>query len=228
MTLFSFQFAGETFSLDGVHLLRLGFAIVLAGIIGLEREFRDKPAGFRTLILIGVGACVFSIISQFSGGPTADKTRLAAQVVTGVGFLGAGAIIRGDGSIFGLTTAATIWAVAAVGVAVGFGEYMLGASATVGILLVLLLLDVVEKGIGRVLDIQTHRFSTEKTPDVVARVRAMFKDERLRTVKDRWFEEKGEVVFDVIAKGPKAGHDRLRIRMLGQDQFTLRKPKVGG
>ena len=223
MTLFSFQLAGETFSLDGVHLLRLGLAIVLAGLIGLEREFRDKPAGFRTIILIGVGACVFSIISQIGGGPSADKTRLAAQVVTGIGFLGAGAIIRGRDGIFGLTTAATIWAAAAVGVAVGFGEYMLGMSATAGILLVLLLLDSVEKGIGRIRDIQTYRFSAEKTPDVVARVRAMFKAERLRTVKDRWFEENGEVVFDVIAKGSKTSHDRLRTRMLSMDQFTLRK-----
>jgi len=223
VTLFSFQLAGETFSLDGVHLLRLGLAIVLAGLIGLEREFRDKPAGFRTIILIGVGACVFSIISQIGGGPTADKTRLAAQVVTGIGFLGAGAIIRGRDGIFGLTTAATIWAAAAVGVAVGFGQYMLGMSATAGILLVLLLLDSVEKGIGRVRDIQTYHFSAAKTPDVVARMRAMFKDERLRTVKDRWFEDSGEVVFVVIAKGPKASHDRLRTRMLAMDQFTLRK-----
>lgn len=221
MTLFSFPFAGETFSLEAAHLLRLGLTIVLAGIIGLEREFRDKPAGFRTIILIGVGACVFSIVSQLGGGPTADRTRLAAQVVTGIGFLGAGAIIRGKDGIFGLTTAATIWSVAAVGVAVGFGEYMLGASGTMGILLVLLLFDGVEKGLGRLRDIQTYHFSTRKTPDVVARVRAMFEAERLRTVKDRWFEENGDVLFDVVAKGTKANHDRLRTRMLTTDEYTL-------
>lgn len=223
MTLFSFQFGGESFTLSGDHLLRLGAAFLLAGIIGLEREFRDKPAGLRTMILIGVGACVFSLISQIGCGPYGDRTRMAAQIVSGIGFLGAGAIIRGRGSIVGLTTAATIWAVAAVGVAVGFGEYMLATSATVGVLLVLLMLNGLEKTIGRILDRQVYQFTAKRSPDVVDRVRSLFAGERLRAVRMRWFEEDESVVFDVVAKGGKANHDRLRTRLLNMEEYRLRR-----
>ncbi len=120
--------------------LRLLLTVVLCGAIGFEREIRDQPAGFRTHILLGLGATLFTLVSAYgfepftrealgSGGLQFDPTRISAQIVTGVGFLGAGAIIRRGGDVRGLTTAASLWATAAIGMAVGAG-YLFGAAAT--------------------------------------------------------------------------------------------------
>ena len=120
--------------------LRLILTVVLCGAIGFEREVRDQPAGFRTHILLGLGATLFTLVSAYgfepftraalgSGGLQFDPTRISAQIVTGVGFLGAGAIIRRGGDVRGLTTAASLWATAAIGMAVGAG-YLFGAAAT--------------------------------------------------------------------------------------------------
>ena len=125
-------------------LIRLLVAAALTGAIGLERELRDRAAGLRTHMLVGVGSALFTIVSaygwgdfQFSTaeGVVFDPTRIAAQIVTGIGFLGAGAIIRQGLSVRGLTTAAGLWVVAAIGMAVGAGYYSAALIAT-GIVLV--------------------------------------------------------------------------------------------
>jgi putative Mg2+ transporter-C (MgtC) family protein len=114
------------------ELLRVVVAAGLGGAVGLERELREREAGFRTHLLVSVGSCLFTIVSAYGfheflvgGGNVvrADPTRIAAQVVTGIGFLGAGAIIRQGFSVRGLTTAATLWVVAAIGMASGAGYY---------------------------------------------------------------------------------------------------------
>jgi putative Mg2+ transporter-C (MgtC) family protein len=113
-------------------LLRLALAAGLAGAIGAEREWREREAGFRTHMLVGVGAALFTVVSAYAwsdwafsneNGIVFDPTRIAAQIVTGIGFLGAGAIIRQGLSVRGLTTAATLWVVAAIGMAAGAGYY---------------------------------------------------------------------------------------------------------
>lgn len=121
-------------------------AALLGGIIGFEREYFDQPAGFRTHILVSLGAALFTLVGAFgfeafSGEGfqvRADPTRVAAQVVTGIGFLGAGAIIQQGASVRGLTTAASLWVTAAVGTAVGLGYY-LAPLVTVGVTLVALI-----------------------------------------------------------------------------------------
>lgn len=120
------------FTLD--TLIRLVVALVLGGAIGMEREYRSKDAGFRTHFLVALGSAVFTIISQtgFSGG---DPARVAAQVVSGIGFLGAGTIIFQRNFIRGLTTAAGLWVTAAVGMACGVGMYLLAACGTALVLL---------------------------------------------------------------------------------------------
>jgi putative Mg2+ transporter-C (MgtC) family protein len=119
--------------------LRLLFACVLGGVIGFERELRDREAGVRTHLLVSLGSALFTIVSAYgfhefltNGGSVvrADPTRIAAQIVTGIGFLGAGAIIREGLSVRGLTTAATLWVVAAIGMACGAGYYWPAAAAT--------------------------------------------------------------------------------------------------
>ena len=129
---------------------RLILAALLGAILGFEREVRHKSAGLRTNILISVGAALFTLMSlELGDGRTGDPGRIAAQVVTGVGFLGAGAIMRTDAGIHGLTTAATVWVNAAVGVTVGGGEYHLAIIATAVTLAALLLLHPLERIIDR-------------------------------------------------------------------------------
>jgi putative Mg2+ transporter-C (MgtC) family protein len=124
-------------------LLRLLIAAGLGGAIGLERELRDHEAGFRTHLLVSLGACVFTLVSAYAwtdwtfstpSGVVFDPTRIAAQIVTGIGFLGAGAIIVRGISVRGLTTAATLWVVAAIGMAAGTGYYAVGVGAAVLVL----------------------------------------------------------------------------------------------
>ena len=118
-------------------------AVFCGGLVGLERYIHEKPAGMRTNILICLGACIFTIISKNIEG--ADPGRIAAQIVTGIGFLGAGAIIHGVGGVQGLTTAAGIWVVAAIGMACGSGMYLMAFGSTALSLAVLLLLQPIEK-----------------------------------------------------------------------------------
>ncbi len=118
-------------SSEVVAVLRLLLAAVLGGIVGLQRERAGKEAGIRTNMLISAGAAIFTIASVY-GFPGGDPSRLAAGVITGVGFIGAGVILhRTGGAVVGLTTAATIWAVAGIGVAAGAGLYLLSVAATV-------------------------------------------------------------------------------------------------
>jgi putative Mg2+ transporter-C (MgtC) family protein len=124
-------------------LVRLLIAAGLGGAIGLERELRDHEAGFRTHLIVSLGACVFTLVSAYAwtdwtfstaSGVVFDPTRIAAQIVTGIGFLGAGAIIVRGISVRGLTTAATLWVVAAIGMAAGTGYYVVAVGAAVLVL----------------------------------------------------------------------------------------------
>lgn len=124
-------------------------AAVFGAVIGLEREYKQKAAGLRTNVLICIGAAVFTIISKKIGIEDGlSQTRIAAQIVTGVGFLGAGAIIRDRGGIMGLTTAATIWLVASIGMGCGAGYYALALATTAIMIIVLLGLGRLERSIG--------------------------------------------------------------------------------
>jgi putative Mg2+ transporter-C (MgtC) family protein len=127
-------------------LLRLALAAILGGLIGVERELREREAGLRTHLLVALGSALFTIVGAYgfhafleSGQSVvrADPTRIAAQIVTGIGFLGAGAIIRQGLSVRGLTTAATLWVVAAVGLAAGAGYYSAAAITTAVVLVAL-------------------------------------------------------------------------------------------
>ncbi len=129
--------------------LRLASAVLCGVLLGLERESRDKPAGLRTIVLITVGSTLFMIVGELvalvTQGPPSitrpDPTRIGAQVVSGVGFLGAGTIIQSRGTVHGLTTAATIWVAAAIGLCLGVGFLVTGLVTTLLVLMVLVVLD---------------------------------------------------------------------------------------
>ncbi len=144
-------------------LLRLALAAVLGGLIGVERELREREAGLRTHLLVALGSALFTIVGAYgfhafleSGASVvrADPTRIAAQIVTGIGFLGAGAIIRQGFSVRGLTTAATLWVVAAVGLAAGAGYYSVAVITTALVLIALYPLRIIAYRI-------LHRFRPE-------------------------------------------------------------------
>ncbi len=110
-------------------IVKVVLALVLGGIMGLEREYNDKPAGYATNSIICLGAALFTMLSLYMAEMGGDPGRIAAQIVSGVGFLGAGAILREGNKISGLPAAAAVWLVAAIGMAVGFGQYILASSA---------------------------------------------------------------------------------------------------
>lgn len=145
--------------LDPIIVARLLLSAILGGLIGLEREIHGRPAGFRTHLLVSLGSCLFTVVSIYfreiwgdssgSGIAAADPGRIAAQVVTGIGFLGAGAIIREKASIRGLTTAACLWVVSAVGIACGVGLYLTALFVAAIAISSLLLLKKVEDSLRR-------------------------------------------------------------------------------
>lgn len=140
---------------DGQVVARLLIAAALGGLIGLERELRDQPAGFRTHILVAAGSCLFALVSAFAFGDftsrpatdavRADVTRISSQIVVGIGFLGGGTILRHGATVRGLTTAASLWVTAAVGLATAMGFYAGAIAAAVLAALTLALLKPIEK-----------------------------------------------------------------------------------
>jgi putative Mg2+ transporter-C (MgtC) family protein len=138
-------------------VVRCGAAALCGAMIGLERELKRKPAGFRTNILICVGAGIYmsaGLLLVHAGGEQGDPARIAAQVVTGVGFLGAGSIIQSGGAVTGLTTAATIWVVASIGLVAGAGFPLLALCAALLVLATLVVLGRFER---RVLQSESPR-----------------------------------------------------------------------
>lgn len=141
-------------------LLRLSLAVALGAAVGLERELADRTAGFRTHSLVALGAAAFGTMSLFD---TASPSRIAAQVVTGVGFLGAGAILREGVNVKGMTTAAAIWAAAAIGLACGIGEYWVAAVTTVLSLLILGAFQFADRRLQRIVAV-VHLVCTTNEP----------------------------------------------------------------
>ena len=125
--------------------LRLAVGLVLGAIIGFERELHSQPAGFRTHSVVALGAAIFTVVSAYAfTGPGSDPTRIAAQIVSGIGFIGAGTILHSRGQIRGLTTAASLWSVAGIGMAAGAGLYGVAVVGTVLMLVILSLFDWAE------------------------------------------------------------------------------------
>jgi len=125
-------------------MLRLLVALILGAVVGLERERQERAAGLRTVTMVSLGSCLFTLVGAY-GFPNTDPSRVAAQIVTGIGFLGAGTIFLRKDLVRGLTTAATIWTVAAIGMAAGTSQYIVAFFTTLLILSVLMVLKPIEK-----------------------------------------------------------------------------------
>ncbi len=138
---------------------QVSVAFLIGSILGLEREFRSKPAGFRTMILISVGSCLYTILSQELGG-ISSSDRIASNIVTGIGFIGAGVIFKEGISVNGLTTAALIWVTAALGMAIGYKNYPLAIVVTLIVVVALFVLEPVQRVINRFHRVKDYKIRT--------------------------------------------------------------------
>jgi len=161
---------------------KLGLAILCGGAIGVERELNRKPAGLRTNVLICFGAALYMIVSRhISGGaPYTDPARLAAQVVAGIGFLGAGVILQARGSVTGLTTAATIFVVGAVGISIGEGMFPLALFSTISIILVLVVLRKLERLVVRRARLFHYHLKTSDPAEFLEQLLDLLEKQQLR------------------------------------------------
>jgi putative Mg2+ transporter-C (MgtC) family protein len=196
---------------DWVDLGRLLAAVAAGALIGFERETHDKPAGFRTNILISLGAALFTLLSiRMADSETVDRTRIAAQIVTGVGFLGAGAIIQYRGNVIGLTTAATIWVVSSVGMAFGAGEFFLGTCGTLLATAVLFALESTEDLIAHWRTIATFELDFAAGNDVDATVGRLVDAAGVRRKSWNVSRTPDGVIGRLIVVGPERSVEKLQ------------------
>lgn len=194
----------EMASVVGVSVIRLVLAAILGGIIGLERELKHRPAGLRTNIFICVGAAMFTLLSDaLALAHTGDHTRIAAQIIPGIGFIGAGSILRAKGELItGLTSAATIFVVASIGMAVGGGLYLTAIFATGLILLCLLFLGKTEQEFGLKLSSRLYEVTARTADEAAAEVNRLM--------------EPVHGIMENVQTAPTSQHVRVQFEFLGR------------
>jgi putative Mg2+ transporter-C (MgtC) family protein len=194
--------------LNTVTVGRLLLAALLGGAVGLERELRHKPAGLRTMMLISIGAALFTIMSyEMAGDVGGDHTRIAAQIIPGIGFIGAGVVLRERGAVTGITSAATIFMIASVGMTVGAGFPVTAVFTTLLILVSLVFLGLVEDRIGLHTRMLTFTMTTPPgDPSILEHVHQMVQEAGIQAV--RWKTHKSQtgpaiIEFDAEVGTPK-------------------------
>jgi putative Mg2+ transporter-C (MgtC) family protein len=197
-------------------MVRLVLAAVLGGIIGLERELKRKPAGLRTNMFICFGSAMFTILSTELAGAfgIGDHTRIAAQIIPGIGFIGAGSILHDKGGVSGITTAATLFVVASIGMAAGGGLYLLAIFSTMLIYLALHLLGMLERQLNLKPLRMNYMIVSEKTADaLVAEVNSILEDQgkEMQAMHLSRSGEKEKLVFRV--DGTRNEHKQLMNRL---------------
>ena len=193
--------------MDNELIIQFLLATLWGGIIGAEREYRSKSAGFRTMIMISLGACFFTIISKWIGAPN-NPDRIASNIVSGIGFLGAGVIFRGDNRINGITTAATIWVVAAVGMGIGAGYYFAAACSSIFMILTLAILPYLEQYIDTLNQAKKYSVLVVYQKDSIEKIEAVFSNYKInyRLVRAHKTEDKINLEWDLQA------HKKLHVK----------------
>ncbi|HKC46256.1 MAG TPA: MgtC/SapB family protein [Gemmatimonadales bacterium] len=194
--------------------LQVVLATLLGGAIGLERELAGKPAGLRTNILICVGATLFTVLSYKLSGGRGDPARVAAQILPGVGFIGAGTILHARGSITGLTSAATIWVVAAIGMALGAGAYTDAIGTTVLVMLILAGLGYIETYIARRATSSHLLVHAKADVGTVEELETLLRRSGLTVSRVESRRENVDLVCEFDLRGPKRLHDQAKLAML--------------
>jgi putative Mg2+ transporter-C (MgtC) family protein len=195
-------------------LAQLLLAVLLGGAIGIERELKGKPAGLRTNVLICIAAVLFTTLSIRLSQGRGDPGRLAAQILTGVGFIGAGTILHTRGAVTGLTSAATIWVVTAIGIALGSGAYVEALGTTVLVMLVL-------AGLGRFEDFLARQSTSSRLiihavprGDTLSELESLIRRTGLEVVESRSRQENVDLVVELTLRGSKRLHEEAMIAIL--------------
>ena len=196
---------------------RFLLAALWGGIVGAERQYRSKSAGFRTMIMISMGACFFTMMSMLIAEP-ANRDRIASNIVTGIGFLGAGVIFRGDNRISGITTAASIWAVAAVGMGIGSGYYFAAGCASILIFFILAVLPFLENYIERVNQSKTYLITCPFSPNLSAKYEETLRGCHLTYRLVKQVKENNTLQLVWETQGHAKNHEKYIAEMLNRDQ----------
>jgi putative Mg2+ transporter-C (MgtC) family protein len=191
---------------------------LLCGLIGLEREFRGKQAGLKTMIMIGLGATLFTVLS-IKIGPT-SQDRIASNIVTGIGFLGAGVIFKEDNQVKGLTTACVIWIVAAIGMAVGGGYSVQGIGVTIVVILALLIFPFVENFVDRRYTKRVYRIVKKYEDESLDSYEDYIRTSKLRLHRGKQQLSNGIISGTWVAVGSPKNHKKFVDRML-RDQKII-------
>jgi putative Mg2+ transporter-C (MgtC) family protein len=190
-------------------LIKLVLAIVIGGIIGAERERHNKAAGLRTMILICIGAALFTIFSMKMTGDKYDPTRIASNIVVGIGFLGAGVILREGGRITGLTTAATIWLTAALGMGIGSGQYVLVGAAALLVTIVLWVFPRFEDRLSVPSEVRTYAITCKNSWDKFKKLKSMFKEQGMAINSYKQEKRGTDMLCTFEVYGTTKKHDRM-------------------
>ena len=180
-------------------IIKIFLALVLGGALGMERQYHDKPAGFATNCLICLGAMLLTVLSEIMGFAGGDPGRIAAQIVTGVGFIGAGSILRDGNKISGLTTAAGVWLVAAIGMAIGYGEYIWASACAASILLIQLVLRRTLKLVERIRHYDTFFVTCEPRWSVVDKITKQIEKHHIQLLRSEVTKQKDLFHVSLVA-----------------------------
>ena len=187
--------------------LQLLFSFIIGTAIGVEREYRSKAAGLRTMIMICLGSTIFTELSMVIGGNSED--RIASNIITGIGFLGAGVIFKDGLSITGITTATTIWITAALGMAVGAGQYFIAFVGCFAILIVLLFFDYIQKIIARLHHERTYKITTRQDSSFASEFESEVNRLKLSSRKERDIRSDGDYILVYLVIGREKKLDEM-------------------
>ena len=191
--------------------LKLLVSLFFGSVIGLEREVSDKAAGLRTNILICVGACLYTVLSAWFVN---DPARVAAQLVSGIGFLGAGSIMREGDKVTGLTTAATIWVVAAIGMAAGYGHFTLAATVTLMVLFVQLAFTQLDIMIDDWRERHTYKIVSKLDEKSFEEISEYFRECKIHVMRRKLMKKNGMYFSEWYTTGGRIGQDRVKRKLL--------------
>jgi putative Mg2+ transporter-C (MgtC) family protein len=204
-----------TFDLIPEELIQICLSVVVGAIIGAEREYRNKSAGFRTVMLITLGSTIFTILSREIAPDNPD--RIAANIVTGLGFLGAGTLFREDNKMTGLTTAASIWATAALGMGIGSGHYTLALGGTVLIMIILFVFTYVEPYIDKKNRVRHYKIVCEYKQQTLKHYEHVFDHLGLRHVRGVQSRIEREIIGNWVIMGAEEKHEELVKKLLNDN-----------
>ena len=189
-------------------IIRIGAAILAGALIGLERELRDKAAGFRTMVFICTGSALFTILSQ-NLAKDGETSRMAATIISGVGFLGAGAILRDGLRVAGLNTAATIWLTAAIGMTMGSGEFIFGGMITLVTMLILWVFPPLEHAIDRLIEENTYEIIFPVDFNKLDAIQTALKYMGLKVIYHRHYKKNKDMICNWTVVGSPQAQEKF-------------------